>query len=165
MESWTILRIRITFTIRRREEKQLSFPSISKIGFVEITCNPRLVVAFCATKFTVPPGMSTPERILLSWVLKLYVFLHNWKLEIIIVAPSGASRYGTKPYENALRDRPRLCKDLFGKWKKSLKLYIRVFTTTIFYRSAAVNYYSGRFLFSLNEYKILNLLNLLKRFI
>lgn len=88
---------------------------ISKIGLVEITCNSRLVVAFCATKFTVPPGVSTPERILLSWVLKLYVFLHNWKLEIIIVAPSGTSRYGTKPYESALGDRPHLCKDLFGK--------------------------------------------------
>lgn len=63
------------------------------------------MVAFCATKFTVPPGVSTPERILLSWVLKLYVFLHNWKLEIIIVAPSGTSRYGTKPYESG--DRPQ----------------------------------------------------------
>lgn len=46
-----------------------------------------------ATKFTVPTRVSTLERILLSAVLKLYVFLHNSKLEIIIVAPSGTPRY------------------------------------------------------------------------
>lgn len=113
MESWTVLRIRITNSRFIVEKK--SNLAYFQDRFRRNYCNPRLVVAFCATKFTVPPRVSTPERILLSWVLKLYVFLHNWKLEIIIVAPSGTSRYGMKPYESALRDRPHLCKDLFRK--------------------------------------------------
>lgn len=48
-----------------------------------------VVRPFRGTKFTAPSRVSTEKRILLSGVLKLYVFLHNWKLEIIIVAPSG----------------------------------------------------------------------------
>lgn len=100
------------------KKKETRIFQASRIIPGELSCGHtlRFQRAFRGTKFTAPPRVSTQKRILLSGVLKRYVFLHNWKLEIIIVAPSGtaAARYNPAlAYGKLLRSRLR--RDLFGK--------------------------------------------------